>query len=83
MGAVPDAVLPRVRDDARIGGVRFRRDAPGLLVVDKDELVAWDPDRGAVERVTRADGLVDGDLSRGGVVTPTSEPDPADPRRYR
>ena len=82
-GAAVARLLRRPHADARIGGVRFRCDAPGLLVVDHDELVAWDPDRGAVERVTRADGLVDGDLFRGGVVTLTSQPDPADPRRYR
>jgi hypothetical protein len=76
-------LLPRSNIEARVHGLRFRRDAPGLLVVEKDELLAWDPDAGKLERLARADGLVDADLFRGGVVTLVSTPDPADPPRQR
>lgn len=77
-------LLPHPVDKIRIGGVRFRRDAPGLLVLKNDDLLAWDPDRGAApERVAHAAGLVDADLFRGGVVMVVARPDAKDPPRQR
>src|SRR5262249_49875453 len=71
--------LPGSNDAAGIAGVRPRRDAAGLLVVKKGELLAWDPDGGKIERLARAEGLVDADVWKGGVVTLVSRPDPTDP----
>jgi hypothetical protein len=67
----------------KVHGLRFRRDVPGLLVVKKDELLAWDPDAGTLDSLARADGLVDADIFRGGIVTLVAKPDPSDPPRRR
>jgi hypothetical protein len=65
-----------------IHGLRFRRDAPGLLVVTDHDVMAWDPVADTRQRLAHAGGrLVDGDAFRGGVVTLTTRSDPSDPVR--
>jgi hypothetical protein len=72
-------LLPK--SDGEIRALRFRRGAAGLLVVKRDDLLAWDPDRNSLERITHADYMIDGDMFRGGVVVMVSHPDPRNPPR--
>src|SRR5260370_24143344 len=69
-------LLPHTDFDANIRGLRFRRDGPGLLVLKKDELLAWDPDRGTLDRIARAPRAVDAALFRGRIPMLLSRPDP-------
>jgi len=66
---------------AGVGTARYRRDAPGLLVIRNGEALAWNPDGGARERLARATGVVDADTFRGGMVLIVARPDPKDPPR--
>jgi hypothetical protein len=74
-------MLARSDYGAGVGTARYRRDAPGLLVIKDGEALAWNPDAGTRERLARSTGVVDADTFRGGMVMIVARPDPRDPPR--